>query len=364
MPTPYAGREFTFTNPDGTQLRVRGYGNQFAAVFETLDGFTVVKDPQSGFYHYARVSEDGTRLEPTGLVVGACRRVGARPSQARAAGRGGLPEGRPIRDPRDRGHSPMGAATAHPQAADPAPPLDPDDEEADRGPGSGHHPWPPRRRGWSARTSGSACSCASPTFPMRSPAPRSTKYCNAAGYTRLRKQRLGARLLPRRVGRTSGLHQRRHRVPHGQVPPRPLHRPGRGVRDTGPSADPRGAQASEGGGFRLQAAHRRRRWLRQGTQRLLRRTRRTTTGARACGRTRGALAKPFAAASGRSFSDYQITSIGSELTLRTFCHENGHMICDFPDLYDYGDESSGVGDFCLMGVRRLGDEPRPGRAPI
>ena len=24
------------------------------------------------------------------------------------------------------------------------------------------------------------------------------------------------------------------------------------------------------------------------------------------------------------------------------------MVCDFPDLYDYGYESNGVGDFCLM----------------
>lgn len=37
-----------------------------------------------------------------------------------------------------------------------------------------------------------------------------------------------------------------------------------------------------------------------------------------------------------------------QLTLGTFCHENGHMLCDYPDLYDYGSESSGVGAFCLM----------------
>ena len=32
---------------------------------------------------------------------------------------------------------------------------------------------------------------------------------------------------------------------------------------------------------------------------------------------------------------YQMTAMGSRLTLGTFCHENGHMICDFPDLYSY-----------------------------
>ncbi len=62
-----------------------------------------------------------------------------------------------------------------------------------------------------------------------------------------------------------------------------------------------------------------------------------------------ALTNPVAVPGNRSFNDYQITNLGSELTLRTFCHENGHMICDFPDLYDYGFESYGVGDYCLMG---------------
>ena len=45
-------------------------------------------------------------------------------------------------------------------------------------------------------------------------------------------------------------------------------------------------------------------------------------------------------------------NIGDELLLDTFCHENGHMLCDFPDLYDYGFDdidSYGVGQYCLMG---------------
>lgn len=61
-----------------------------------------------------------------------------------------------------------------------------------------------------------------------------------------------------------------------------------------------------------------------------------------------ALAAPYEAAHGKRFADYQITNMGSQLTLRTFCHENGHMICDFPDLYDYGYESTGIGHYCLM----------------
>jgi M6 family metalloprotease-like protein len=55
---------------------------------------------------------------------------------------------------------------------------------------------------------------------------------------------------------------------------------------------------------------------------------------------------------------YQISSLGSEpsgwggsgggLGIGTVCHENGHMLCGWPDLYDYGYESNGVGGFCIM----------------
>jgi M6 family metalloprotease-like protein len=55
-------------------------------------------------------------------------------------------------------------------------------------------------------------------------------------------------------------------------------------------------------------------------------------------------------ADGVASRGYQITNIGTSLALGTFCHENGHMICGFPDLYDYGGESSGVGRHCIMCV--------------
>jgi hypothetical protein len=51
---------------------------------------------------------------------------------------------------------------------------------------------------------------------------------------------------------------------------------------------------------------------------------------------------------GKTVADYQITNMGEELTLGTFCHENGHMVCSFPDLYDFQRNSHGVGAFCLM----------------
>lgn len=45
---------------------------------------------------------------------------------------------------------------------------------------------------------------------------------------------------------------------------------------------------------------------------------------------------------------YQITSLGDALTIGTICHENGHMLFEWPDLYDYGGESAGVGAYCIM----------------
>lgn len=55
---------------------------------------------------------------------------------------------------------------------------------------------------------------------------------------------------------------------------------------------------------------------------------------------------------------YLLTGLGRnpfELSIGTFCHENGHLLCRFPDIYDYGSregddqDSSGIGHYCLMG---------------
>ncbi len=54
---------------------------------------------------------------------------------------------------------------------------------------------------------------------------------------------------------------------------------------------------------------------------------------------------------------YQVSSLGddvSTMSIGTFAHETGHMLCRFPDLYDYGsrdgdfEKSAGMGRFCLM----------------
>ncbi len=62
-------------------------------------------------------------------------------------------------------------------------------------------------------------------------------------------------------------------------------------------------------------------------------------------------------ADGVSTERYQITNAGSSLSLGTFCHENGHMLMGWPDLYDYDGDSAGVGAFCLMCAGCFGTNP-------
>ncbi len=55
---------------------------------------------------------------------------------------------------------------------------------------------------------------------------------------------------------------------------------------------------------------------------------------------------------------YQLTGLGLhkvDLRIGTICHENGHLLFRFPDMYDYGkrdgdhEKSQGIGRYCLMG---------------
>ncbi len=66
---------------------------------------------------------------------------------------------------------------------------------------------------------------------------------------------------------------------------------------------------------------------------------------------------------------YQLCSMGRhrvDLTIGTFCHESGHLLCRFPDMYDYGNrdgdffKSLGIGPYCLMGS---GNHNNHGRTP-
>ena len=63
-------------------------------------------------------------------------------------------------------------------------------------------------------------------------------------------------------------------------------------------------------------------------------------------------------AGGKKVFNYQVSNIGGSLELGTFCHENGHMLCGYPDIYDYDyDSVGGAGAFCLMDYGGGGSNP-------
>lgn len=59
-------KPFVFTQPEGTTITLKGWGDEFFAVFETLDGYAVVYEPACKAYFYADLSVDGNTLESTG----------------------------------------------------------------------------------------------------------------------------------------------------------------------------------------------------------------------------------------------------------------------------------------------------------
>lgn len=69
------------------------------------------------------------------------------------------------------------------------------------------------------------------------------------------------------------------------------------------------------------------------------------------------------------FNNYMIAGLGRhpvDMSIGTICHETAHMLCRFPDMYDYGistgdtDIGPGLGAYCLMA---LGNRLNYGRTP-
>ena len=59
---PSWGDEFTLDQPDGAEVQVRIWGDEFYRVVESLDGFTLVRDSDTGEICYAELSGDGREL--------------------------------------------------------------------------------------------------------------------------------------------------------------------------------------------------------------------------------------------------------------------------------------------------------------
>lgn len=335
MPTPFVNEEFTFTNPDGSTIRVRGSGNQYYAVFETLDGYTVVKNPDNGFYTYAQLSEDKSQLIATDGIVGqvAPQSLGIRP------------------------HLRIQTESAKQQAQS-APMLQ-----------EGFSQWRVRRQqkktqlqGISATTSADARPASTVTvgnylglcilikFPDVAASisqQEVSNFCNLPGYAGFgNKGSVRDYFYDNSQGKLTytNVVTQYYTAAHNRS------------YYTDPAID-YGTRARElilealnylkSQGFNFSQ-------LSSDSNGLIYALNVFYVGPRVNNWAEGlwphswSLASPYDVGGGKKLYDYQITNMGSELTLRTFCHENGHMICDFPDLYDYGGQSAGVGNYCLM----------------
>ncbi len=335
MTTPFIDEQFTFTNPDGSTIEVKGTGNQYYATFETLDGFTVVKDPDTGFYKYAQLSDDKNELlaveskleevDPHSLGLRPHIRI-RRDSAKQKAQSASMLQGPQARWKVRRAQKKARLQAVMPTTAPQAMPL------AD------------------VTVGNYVGLCILIEFPdvSQTISPQEvTSFCNQQGYTGFGNNgsvrdyfhdNSNGKLSYTNV--VTEYYTAKHNRSYYTDPAISF---GTRARELITEAlDHLKSQgfnfnqfSSDGDGYiyALNVFY---------------------AGARVNNWSEGlwphqwGLGSPYNVGAGKKFSDYQITNMGNTLTLKTFCHENGHMICNFPDLYDYGNESSGVGHFCLM----------------
>jgi M6 family metalloprotease-like protein len=339
MPRPFYNKKFEFSQPDGTKISLIGWGNQFFATFETEDGYTVVKNPVTEFYDYAKLSADNSYLETTGVRVGAADPAtlgipkhlriseAAATTMARAASGGEI--GTTRWQERIREAKAAKKLTMASRGIIAAPP-----ERQTKGDYVGL--------------------CILIQFPdvqgTISPS-EVERFCNQNGYTGFVNsgsvndyfsEVSGGRVNYTNIVTTAYYTARNNRayyadpsIPYG-TRARELIREAleylksNGFNFSGLSADSGGFIYAINAFYAGLTVNEWRKGLWPHCS---------------------SLSAPFNVGGNRKFKDYQITNMGDELTLGTFCHENGHMVCDFPDLYDYGFsgiQSSGIGNYCLM----------------
>ena len=346
MSVPFRGKRFTFTQPDGSALDVVGWGDQHHATFETLNGYTVVEDPATGFYQYATVSPDGDDLVPTGgrprhvspaaLGLTPGLRISAEAAKAKAMEPPGLPPGRSRWEERRRQFKESLRAAA-------------------AGPGLGLAP--PQRQTVGSFT-GLCLLIQFPDVPGTITRQQVEDFCNMPGYTGF--------------GNNGSVRDYFLEVSGGKldyrnvVAPYYTARHPRAYYTNESIPQPQRARAlikealafHKSNGFDFSP-------LTVDNQQFVYATSVFYAGTRVNNWAKGLwphayhLQSAVTLAAGKKAYDYQITDMTDELTLGTFCHENGHMVCDFPDLYDYGNESAGVGAFCLMCAGANIDEKNP-----
>jgi M6 family metalloprotease-like protein len=334
MPIPYSGEEVSLRNPDGSRLQVRAWGNQYAAVFETLDGYAVTQDPDTGFYHYATVSADEQELVPTGIRVGDVEAAELDlPRHARPQRQAMVAAARAARGPADeRSRWEIRRAERKARLS----------RARRRGPAAA-----PPQETTTGEYVGLCVLVEFPDVPGTITSEQVDAFCNEPGYSgfgnngsvrdyfaEVSNGNLTYTNIVTAYYRAS--HNRAHYTDETvDQPIRARELITEALNDLKANRFDFSKLTSDGSGY-VRALN------------VFYAGGRVNNWAKGLWPHSWHLAAGYQATATKKIYDYQITNIGDRLTLRTFCHENGHMICDYPDLYDYGSESNGVGNYCLM----------------
>ncbi|HVQ13994.1 MAG TPA: M6 family metalloprotease domain-containing protein, partial [Vicinamibacterales bacterium] len=337
MAARFDGQIFTFTQPDGSPIQLRGWGDQYYAVFETLDGYTVTKNPATGYWEVARLASDGNALEPA-------PKTGARLDGSRA----GVPKGLRVRRESAMAAARESALRASGRRCEQRRRERREQQRAIRAMAAAGGPMlaPPQRQ-----TVGDFVGLCLLIDFSDSPATIAQeeveRFCNQVGYAGFGNQgSVHDFFLENSIGRCryTNVIAPYYRALHPKTyyTDRTIPQPQRAYELMNEALAFHKAHGfdfspltvdNQGFVYAMNVYY-------AGPV--------TNNWAEGLWPHSHHLGSPVQLRPGMRAFDYQFTAIGSELELGTFCHENGHMLCDYPDLYDYGYESSGVGGYCLM----------------
>ena len=328
---PYDGDIYTYRQPDGTTFDVRLYGDEFFAYQETVDGHLLIRDSDTSSFCYAKRSADGRQLLSTGIPVGKSsppemkRAQRLIPGAAMAlslpnrAAMGANSEGR-----RTRGAARDAKGTVTPLA-------------------------PPAFTSTGERI-GLVLMAAFPDRPDDVVLTRADvdAYCNDPNYTAF--------------GNSSSVYTYFKVQSNGSL------RYNNIVSTYFTAAQPRayytdinqnytlrakelvreGLEALDAQGFDFSQCDADGNLLIDGINLFYAGDRVNSWGEGIWPHQGGASWSGFSGHGLFAFYPYQITELGDTLKLGTFCHENGHMVCGFPDLYGYDDSAARLSRYSLM----------------
>ena len=347
---PFA-KKIPFTQPDGTKIELWGEGDEFYAVFETLDGYTVVFDPQTKAYHYAQRSADGNDLISAGVEVdkrdsaalGLARHVRIKPEAVKKRAFERFQRWDQAMQVSTRWKAMKGERRQAELAVE------------GQGGSSGSQPSPP-----SSTTTGTKVGlCLLIDFsddPATIPQANIVNFCNGDNYTDYGNNGSVKKYY---LDNSNNLLTYTNVVTIYIRAPQPKTY----YNDTSKDCGEQGRLLIANAIAVMKALPN------YNTEILPTFGALTVDGgnnvvafnvfyagdnggvwAKGLWPHSGSLASPLElSAGGKKVYHYQISNISNSLEIGTFCHENGHMLCGFPDIYDYGYDSwGGAGFFCLM----------------